>query len=263
MKSPELLINSASHYDAILVHGYWISRKGTNLPKNGLRDFFDHFNHDLTRQNPQAPHLSSDQIYWFTGSLRTRLATRAAALFAKNQVGISPIVTTAGFLRGPDYPSVAELISLELANKFHIPEVVTESGGYGTAEETEIFLRLAQIHGWRYLADVAFAKHYRSIQRFLPEGTHHQGPLAGLTISYYPVETILRSYDSHHIVRLIDQLGRSPHELMFGLTEAAKDFVITHGGTEKLYATNKKARTSGNDSLFNRFYASLIDNFHS
>lgn len=76
-----------SPFDAILVHFYWLSEKG------------------------------SAQL-----GLRSRLADRAAALVYDQGKGAKNIVLTGGHFWGKEYASSAELMAKELEEKYNVPK---------------------------------------------------------------------------------------------------------------------------------------------
>lgn len=120
-------------YDAILVHGYWLSQRGDGRIKP---------------------------------SLRSHLSNRAVANLYRHG-NVDNIILTAGYTWSNDYPSQAEVMKTELVRKYKIPEssvhIVPE--GTDTYEETRLFLELADENGWKKLADIGFKTHQHSVRR--------------------------------------------------------------------------------------------------
>lgn len=243
-------------YDAVLVHGYWMSRSSR-----------------------------PDAIDGFRGSLRTRLATRSGALFYHNE-GPTKLVFLGAKVKGPSYPSTAELSAAEATQKYAIPpeDIVALPVGYGTEEEAIKFQELAQDHGWKNVAVVAFRKHYKSIQRFIPENANGE-----ITVNYRPVEDLIMEFDDPNVqgfVRRLNRfrlirfrlrkfglgrfkfnlirLGTPKYELGFRAYELAKNVLMSFpGGKDRLYARSRIARTQKDDSKLNDFIAHRIDVFKS
>ncbi|HUD04757.1 MAG TPA: hypothetical protein VMR59_02105 [Patescibacteria group bacterium] len=122
-------------YDALLVHGYWMSEHRTGL------------------------------------ALRSRLAARAAALAYDNGNGANKIVVNLGHLWGPDYPTEGKLIAEELEKKYYVPHeaIILRESAYSTGGEVKSFLELAGQNGWTNLLDIAFSSHHLTIPRIYEE----------------------------------------------------------------------------------------------
>lgn len=120
-------------YDAILVHGYWLSQRGDGRIKP---------------------------------SLRSHLSNRVAANMYHHG-NVDNIILTAGYTWSNDYPSQAEVMKTELVRKYKIHEssvhIVPE--GTDTYEETRLFLELADEKGWGNLADLSFGTHRHSVKK--------------------------------------------------------------------------------------------------
>lgn len=119
-------------YDAILVHGYWLSQKG-----------------------------ESETVKL---SLRSQLNVEAAAILVKTT---RFLVLTVGHVWGEKYPPVASLMAEELVFKHHLPKnkIITVNQAVNTHEEIEIFLDLAKRHKWKNLASLASYAHFWTIPR--------------------------------------------------------------------------------------------------
>jgi hypothetical protein len=122
-------------YDALLVHGYWMSEHRTGL------------------------------------ALRSRLAAKAAALAYNNGNGASKLVVNLGHLWGPNYPTEGSLIAKELEEKYHIPHkvIILREDAYSTGGEVKSFLELARQNGWTNLLDIAFSSHHLTIPELYKE----------------------------------------------------------------------------------------------
>lgn len=221
------------NFDAVLVHSYWLSRS------EGM-----------------------DSINGFRGSLRTRLATRAA-FHMYNSGQCERIVFLGGHLKGPSYPSTAELSAKEAIEKYGIPpqKVVAQPLGYGTEEEAVEFRRLATENSWRSLGVLGFVEHFPSISRFIP-GTN---PLGETTVEHVTVQnTLLENEENPHVLHLLKRLDRSRYHFGFLAYELAKTAVMSlPGGKDRLYAKNKSARSTRDDSKFNDVATHAIDVFRS
>jgi hypothetical protein len=221
-------------YDATLVHCYWLSRGG----------------------NKMRPALEG-----FSGSLRTRLTTRSVALLDQNE-GAGKIVLLGGNLKGPLYPSAAEIMENELIEKYGISKdrIMVIPDAYGTEEEGEMFMRMARENNWSNVADITFKTHYKSVRRFVPEGTANR-----LTVDYRSVENISAAFDHHLMTHLVGRIDRS---WRFGKTfvgyEAVKAAIMAIPGEKKrIYESQRKTRMTKNNSKFNDLLAHAIDSFKS
>lgn len=122
---------SKPQYDAIFIHGYWLSES-----KSGL-------------------------------ALRTRLAVRAGALAYDNSKGAKYIFLDQGHLWGPDYPSEGQLMAKELMEKYHVPSeaIIFKGEAYSTGGEVKLFIDEVRQNGWAKVLDIAFAKHHLTIPK--------------------------------------------------------------------------------------------------
>jgi len=122
-------------YDALLVHGYWMSKHRTGL------------------------------------ALRSRLAARAAALAYDHGNGAGKVVVDLGHLWGPDYPTEGSLIAKELEEKYHVPHeaIILRESAYSTGGEVKSFLELARENNWTNLLDIAFSSHHLTIPKIYEE----------------------------------------------------------------------------------------------
>ena len=143
-------------YDALLIHGYWMSE-----PKPG---------------NVRL-------------ALRSRLAVRAAVLAYDGGRGARKIVIDLGHLWGTDYPSEGNLMAKKLADKYSIPHdaIILGENAYSTGGEVKSFLELAKQNGWTSLLDVAFARHHWTIP-----GVYKQYGHEGISVAYGNIEDIIR-----------------------------------------------------------------------
>lgn len=218
-------------FDAVLVHGYWLSRS----------------------EHP-------DNVDGYRGSLRTRLVTRAATDIYHN-LGSPKLVFLGAHLIGPSFPSTAQLFEKEATGKYGVPaeDIITNETGYGTQSEALEFRRLAQENGWENCAVLYFNDHSPSVKRFTPPDPEK----AGFTPVYLTVEQVLEKYDDPHVAYLAKRLGRSRFHLGFKGYEAAKTIInMIPGGTKRLYESGQKTRTEKDNSKMNAFITGLIDVFN-
>lgn len=126
-------------YDAMLVHGFWLSQKSNG--KIGL-------------------------------STRSKFAVRAAYFEYKNQEA-KKIVFTCGPLWGKSYPSVGSLMAQSLVNNFHVPQdsIVLLDEAYSTKEEIDIFTKWAHQSGANRLLDIAPEMHHETIPQLYSSST--------------------------------------------------------------------------------------------
>ena len=227
-------INAApSVYDAVLIHGYWLSRSNGQYNVDGFR-----------------------------GSLRTRLATRAGADIYNNE-GPTKLVFLGAKLKGPSYPSTSELFARETVEKYQIPQedIITQDIGYGTEAEAVGFKRLAEENGWKRLGIVSFAEHEPSVKRFTPE-VHVDD--SGKYTEHRNIQEILRAYDHPRVADLAQLLAQSKYHYGFVMYELAKTIIMkVPGGKDWLYRKSEQARTEKDDSKVNDFITHAIDVFNS
>ncbi len=200
-------------FDAILVHGYWLSGVGKDKARLGWRG---------------------------------NLAVRAAALAYDEGRGAKNIVLTEGHVWGPDYPSGAKLMAKKLQNMYHVPEeaIIVKDDAYSTGGEVEIFIELAHEKGWTSLLDIAASKHLWTIPGIFKK--------MGENVQFRSLEAILREQNDPRMNSILKKLGKSKYELAFMFYEAGlwvamhlKDFNYT-----KLEERNKSVRTAkGKDFL--------------
>lgn len=219
-------IEAKAPYDAVLVHGYWLSRDED-------RDTFE----------------------GFRGSLRSRLSTRAAADIFHNE-GKPTLVFPGGRLKGPDYPATSAIAKAEAMQKYDVPEasIVTAVTGLGTESESITFETLAREHGWTNVGVLSFEQHAPSVHRFTPQ-------IEG-TVEHRTVEDVLENYDDPLVSHLAKRLKKSRYGKGFIAYELFKTLIMTiPGGKDRLYAANSKARSEKNDSIFNDLVTRTIDVF--
>ena len=228
---------SRPRYDALVVHGYWMSEKGKRT--------------DL--------------------SLRSRLATRAGAT-EYIQGEAEKVFVNLDRLWGPSEPSEGELVAKGLEGHYHVPheDIVLRQDAWSTGGEVKTFGEEAQQHGWNNLLDIAFAKHHSFIsilgRRFGTIPLIYKG--LGLKPQYKSVEDILREKDIHRINRRykvrkvldVDKQGNPKPwkqvpitERQYAETGEERPFVHEHNHTARL--VNKLARSKFEALYF--FYEGL------
>lgn len=228
--------NSGPNYDAALIHGYWLSRS----------------------QHP-------DNVDGFRGSLRTRLTTRAGVDLHRNE-GPMKLVYVGGRLKGPSYPSTADLFAAEASQKYQISEedIITLDTGFGTEAETLGFEQLAEQNGWNRVCVISFEDHDPSVRRFTPRIRTTNASASTSTVEHRSVEEILLDYDDPHVSNLAQRLARSRFHYGFVAYELAKTLIMAiPGGKDRLYRASEKSRTLQDDSIFNDLVTHAIDVFKS
>lgn len=203
-------------FDAILIHGYWMSE-----PKRG----------DVRL------------------ALRSRLAVRAGALAYDQGKGAKKIVIDLGHLWGPNYLTEGELMTDELQTKYGVPPeaIILRGEAYSTGGEVESFVELARQNGWAKLMDVAFSNHHLTIPRIYDEYENKA------QVEYKSVEDILAEKDNHHIKYLVKRLGKSRYGKTYRVYERAKWLRMHMPGFnyENQEQKNKLARTNkGKEFIF-------------
>ncbi len=233
-------VEPVEHFDAILVHSYWLSRQ-----------------HYDVRSDGHGGIVIPKTFERMVGSLRTRLAVRAAAL----ETGDSTfIVVAAGNLRGPQYRASSGIMKKELVGRYGISgdRVIATSEAYGTESEAQVFRRLAREHGWKNVAVIAFGTHYRSVERFLPEGE-----VDGLSVTHRSVEDIIQEEDDERVWDLVERLRDSRYALGFKAYELVKSLGMSIPGVkDRAYQQSKKTRSAG-DSFAQNLISHAIDVFRS
>ena len=179
VRSPDKL--HTRPFDAILVHGYWLSEVGKNKARLGWRG---------------------------------NLAVRAAALAYDEGRGARNIVLTEGHVWGPDYPSGAELMAKKLQNMYHVPEeaIIVKGDAYSTGGEVEICMELAHEKGWTSLLDIAASKHLWTIPGIFKK--------MGENVQFRSVEEILREQNDPRMNSILKKLGKSKYEFALMFYEA-------------------------------------------
>lgn len=199
-------------YDAVLVHGYWLTEKG-----------------DKT-----------------TLALRSRLVVRAAAFLYK-EGRVKKIFLAAGKFWGDGYPSVGELMAKELEAGYGIPpeEIVIEDEAYSTGGEIKRFLQSAERSGWTNLLDIAFDQHLRIIPDVFKQ---YKGEAGIESVE----QILREYDSNKHVLHLLDRLANSEFEADFALYERLISLGLNIpilNDYDRLEAKNKKARTQkGKDS---------------
>ena len=200
-------------YDAVLVHGYWLTERGDNTAL----------------------------------ALRSRLAVRATALLYK-EGRVKKIFLAAGKFWGDEYPSVGEVMARELETVYGIPpeEIVIEDEAYSTGGEIKRFLQSAERNGWTNLLDIAFDQHLRVIPDVFKQ---YKGKAKLESVE----QTIRRYDSNKHILHLLNRLANSEFEADFALYESllslGLNVPLVRLNYDKLEAKNRKTRTKkGKDS---------------
>ena len=98
-----------NRFDAVLVHGYWLSQGKDKLG----------------RDRPVIP------------SLRARLGVRAAVLMYQEGL-VKNIVLAGGHIWGGDYPSSAELMAKDAVGRYHVPAESVFIGGDAISTDEEV-----------------------------------------------------------------------------------------------------------------------------
>jgi hypothetical protein len=196
----------------------------------------------------------------FKGGLRAKLATRAAGLLYNKGRSIDRIVLLAGAINGGSFPSAAEVMEERLVKRCKVPrgKIISFPEAWDTEGEATTFLQLSRQYNWINVADIAFEKHYKSIQRSLPEGTTD-----GIRVSYRSVENIIMQYEDDYRVRdLVQRFKKSKYEKGFRLYEFGKDVVAKiPGGKKKLHDLAVRTRVKKDPTLFTRVTQHAIDLF--
>lgn len=218
--------------DAIFVHGYWESKSDQPYNVDGYR-----------------------------GSLRNRLATRAACDLHDNLDGVK-LVFIGGELLGPSRPSTARVFEEEAVGKYKVPpeNIITGETGFNTQAEAIGFQRVARENGWKNCAVLYFSDHSPSVKRFTPPDSEK----TGFTTTYLTVESVLEKYDDPHIAYLAKKLSKGRYHIGFKAYEAAKTIInLIPGGTKRMYKAGVKSRTKKDNSLINDLITAQIDVFNS
>ncbi len=213
LKSAESI--QAPQFDAILVHGYWMS--------------------DKTIRKHQKDGTTSER-HITAPALRTHFAARAAALAWDNGRGAGKIVIDLGHLWGPDYPSEGKVIADTLINKYHIPAeaIILREEAYSTGGEVKSMIELAKQNDWTNVLDVSSRWHEFTIRKLYKN--------SGLLVEFKSIQEILRNEDKR-IKQKLSGLGRA--RPLYPLYELGKLAVMHKPGFnyESLEEVNKKART--------------------
>lgn len=204
--TPEAI--QAPLFDAVLVHGYWLSQKGGEAP--------------------------------VMLSLRSHLEDRAGLEFHDGGRGAGKIVLTAGHIWGPEYPSVAEGMRSELIRKFKVPEddiivKTTFVNAEGEAQEVkstdnevEAFLQLSAERGWTRLADIAARVHNKNILPGIKANIPRLYRRRGRAVTYEAAEDIILRSDYHPRVKSkLRRLRWSRFETSFRFYEGVKRAILT------------------------------------
>lgn len=202
--SPEL---QKPVFDAILVHGYWMSEHNSGL------------------------------------ALRTRLAVRAASHMYANGDGASHIVLPLGRLWGEEYESEGNLMANELEESYGVSPnaIVREGNAYSTGGEVKTFLEVANKNGWENVLDIAFEKHLKTIPAVFEQYSEIYKP----KVTYQSVEKILYIFEDSKIKKLVERLGASGYEKNYYIYEKAKALAMRFPGFsyDNLEERNRKKRT--------------------
>lgn len=208
-------------FDAILVHGYWMSDKTIRKhQENGM----------VSERHITAP------------ALRTHFAARAAALAYDEGKGAKKIVIDLGHLWGHDYPPEGKVVADTLVNKYHVPQeaIILREDAYSTGGEVKTFLELAKENNWTNVLDVADKYHHLTIRKLYKK--------SNLRVTFKSIQEILKEGDTR-VKRKLQGLGRA--RPLYPLYELGK-FVVMHKSGfnyETLEEANKKARTEPGQDL--------------
>lgn len=213
LKSAESI--QAPQFDALLVHGYWMSDKTIRKhQKEGT----------VSERHITAP------------ALRTHFAARAAALAWDNGKGAGKIVIDLGHLWGSDYPSEGKVMADTLINKYHVPAeaIILREEAYSTGGEVKSFLELAKENDWTNVLDVASKWHHLTIKK-LYDGVD-------LNVEFKSIQDVLKD-DDKRVKQKLSGLGRA--RPFYPLYELGRFAVMHKPGFnyESLEEANKKART--------------------
>ncbi len=203
--------NIKPKYDALLLHGYWMTQKGKHT----------------------------------TPSLRTHFAARAAALAWDNGKGAGKIVLDLGHLWGPNYPTEARVITDMLVNKYHVPKnaIILREGASSTYGEVKTALELANKNNWTRVLDVAFAHHHMTIPGLYKSKELRGFCPPGLNVDYKSVEEILER-DDRRVSDVRRKFSRR-YAMPYFAYEGLKWLLMHRPGFkyEPLEKANKKQRT--------------------
>ena len=197
-------------YDALLVHGYWMSDK-------------------TIRKHQEDGAISERHIT--APALRTHFAARAATLAWDEGRGAGKIVLDLGHLWGPDYPTEGKIIADALVNKYHVPReaIILRENAYSTYGEVKTVLELARENGWSKIMDVGFRAHHLTIPGiYKSKELKGVGP-ANLRVDYEAVESILDKDDKRVIAVRRKFAGLTRKGIRYGLT------YIAYEGLKRLY----------------------------
>jgi hypothetical protein len=170
-------------YDAVLLHGYWLSQRGC---KGRVRL-----------------------------SLRSRLSARAGALL--HRAGTTQnLVMTVGHIWGADYPGVAQMMADELRQKYGVPASALYASNVAAHTQSEIgaAIQLAKKHGWQRYADVAPRTHHWTIRALYRKH--------GLNVRLIAIEDVIRTYDLARFAHLSQRMDASVHGWTYRVYEALK-----------------------------------------
>jgi hypothetical protein len=210
-------------FDAIFVHGYWMSEHKTGL------------------------------------GLRSRLAIRAAALAYDEGKGAGKIIMDLGHVWGPDNPAEGNLMARELMEKYHIPRnaIIFREDAYSTGGEVKTAIELARQNGWTKILDIAFSEHQKSIPKVYKE--YHGEDL----LTTRSIERIIEEKDDHLANHLVKRLGKSRYGRVYKyIYEPVKRRRMRKKGFtyEALEQENRNARKQkGPDSPLSRRFGRSLD----
>jgi hypothetical protein len=207
--SPEM---PSPKYNAILVHGYWMTQR-----------------RDRTAL-----------------SLRSHFAARAAAVAYDEGRGASKIVIDLGHFWGPDYPTEGVIMAQTLINKYHVPPeaLIVRDEAYSTYGEVGTVLKLARENRWTKILDVAFGPHKKTI-RGIYKSRDYKDLAKDVNIEQKSVEDILEN-DDPRITRVLRDFNAFPsrYRLRYEIYEFLKWMRMNFPGFDykKLEQKNKEIR---------------------
>ncbi|MGA2910958.1 MAG: ElyC/SanA/YdcF family protein [Candidatus Microgenomates bacterium] len=215
--NPTVETEQRPQFDAILVHSFLISR---------IKD-------PSAEQEP------------FKGSLRSRLAARAAALLYYEGLARN-IVVVGGKVKGPSYPSTASVIMDELVNKYNVPKenIFMNEEEYNTEEEIGTLSKLSKEKGWSNVASISFRTHEKFVRDILSSVPRE------IRTSFISIEGIINKYDDPVVQRLVKRLNSSKYQWEYKAYEGTKVFLRRKlpGVYRKMLKKNEQLRRTKNKS---------------
>jgi hypothetical protein len=205
----------APGFEAIMIHGYWMSDKTIRTHQE---------DGTITQRHITA------------SALRTHFAARATALAWDGGKGAGKIFIDLGHLWGPDYPSEGKVMADILVNKYHVPAeaIILREEAYSTGGEVKSIVEVAKQNDWTNVLDISSRWHKFTIRRLYKE--------SGLKVQFKSIQGILKD-DDKRVKRKLSGLGRA--RPLYPLYELGKLAFMHKPGFnyETLEEANRKART--------------------